>query len=148
MSVFVLAFISSFLFYLYGQKDVHMNWRKKIALFPVFMAGSAGFAVNNSRAVVEGLLNRKSEFVRTPKFKTGNNGEDWTANKYVQKKKIGLSVYVELLLAVYCFVGVVASVYFMEIAALPFQLMYFSGFAIVSIMSLRHAWAGSGSKSK
>ena len=30
------------------------------------MAGSMGFAVNNSRAVLEGLFKRKSEFVRTP----------------------------------------------------------------------------------
>ena len=68
MSVFVLAFISSFLFYLYSQKDIHPDWRKRIVLFPLFMAGSMGFAMNNSRAVFEGLLNRKSEFVRTPKF--------------------------------------------------------------------------------
>ncbi len=71
MSMFVLAFISSFLFYLYSQKDIRADWRKKIVLFPLFMAGSMGFAVNNSRAVFEGLMNRKSEFVRTPKFKSG-----------------------------------------------------------------------------
>ena len=64
LSLFVLAFISSFLFYLYSQKDIRTDWRKKIVLFPIFMAGSMGFAVNNSRAVVEGLLSRKSEFVR------------------------------------------------------------------------------------
>ena len=42
MSVFVFAFIGSFLFYLFSQKDVYADWRKRIFLFPVFMAGSMG----------------------------------------------------------------------------------------------------------
>jgi len=77
MSIFVLAFISTFLFYLYSQKDVHPDWRKRIVLFPVFMAGSMGFALNNSRAVFEGLLNRKSDFIRTPKFKVVGETDTW-----------------------------------------------------------------------
>ena len=140
MAIFVLAFISSFLFYLYSQKDVHADWRKKIALFPLFMAGSMGFALNNSRAVIEGLLNRKSEFVRTPKYKVVNKNDSMSTLKYVNKK-IQLSVYVELILAVYCLIGVVASIYFMELASLPFQLMFFIGFAFVSFTSLRSAHA-------
>ncbi|MCK5087210.1 MAG: glycosyltransferase family 2 protein, partial [Melioribacteraceae bacterium] len=44
MSIFVLAFISSFLFYLYAQKDVYSDWRKRITLFPLFMSGSMGMA--------------------------------------------------------------------------------------------------------
>ena len=31
-----------------------------------------GFAVNNSRAVLEGLFKKKSEFVRTPKYNIKN----------------------------------------------------------------------------
>ncbi len=140
MALFVVAFLSSFIFYLFSQKDVHTDWRKKIALFPLFMAGSMGFALNNTRAVVEGLMSRKSEFVRTPKFKVVVKGEALSAkNKYLAKTKIQPSTYVELLLAVYCLIGVSASIYFMEIAALPFQLMFFIGFATVSIMSLRQA---------
>jgi cellulose synthase/poly-beta-1,6-N-acetylglucosamine synthase-like glycosyltransferase len=139
MAVFVLAFISSFLFYLYSQKDVHADWRKKIALFPLFMAGSMGFALNNSRAVIEGLLNRKSEFVRTPKYKVVDKANAMNKVNYINKK-IQLSVYIELILAVYCFIGVLASIYFMELASLPFQLMFFIGFAFVSFTSLKSAY--------
>ncbi len=138
MSIFVLAFISSFLFYMYAQKDIRADWRKKIILFPLFMAGSMGFAVNNSRAVIEGLLNRKSEFVRTPKFKLESNKDSWLGNKYLNKK-IGFSVIVEALLAVYCFIGVLSSIYFMELAAIPFQVLFFLGFTFVSYTSIKHA---------
>ena len=140
MSIFVLAFISSFMFYLYSQKDIHPDWRKRIVLFPIFMAGSMGFALNNSRAVFEGLMNRKSEFVRTPKFKLTSEKDTWVGKKYLNKK-IGFAVIVELVMAFYCLIGVVSSIYFMEIASLPFQLLFFIGFSFVSITSIRHAFA-------
>jgi len=142
MSVFVLAFISSFMFYLYSQKDIHPDWRKRIVLFPLFMAGSMGLAINNSRAVFEGLMNRKSEFIRTPKFKLVGEGGSWMDKKYLNNK-LGLAVIVETIMAVYCFIGVASSIYFQEIAALPFQLLFFIGFSLVSITSIRHAFAKS-----
>ena len=140
MSIFVLAFISSFMFYLYSQRDIRTDWRKKIVLFPLFMAGSMGFAVNNSRAVIEGLLSRKSEFVRTPKF-NAEDGNNSAAGKKYGNRKIGLSVYVELMMAVYCLIGICSSLYFLEIAALPFQILFFSGFAFVSLTSIKHAYS-------
>lgn len=140
MSVFVVAFLSSFMFYLFAQKDVYTDWRKKIALFPIFMAGSMGFAVNNSRAVFEGLMDRKSEFVRTPKFKLVDKTDTIVSNSsYLSAFKIDSTIFVEIILAFYCLIGVFASIYFMEIAALPFQLMFFLGFSSVAILSIKHS---------
>ena len=140
MSVFILAFMSSFLFYLFAQKDVYTDWRKKIALFPIFMAGSMGFAVNNSRAVFEGLLDRKSEFVRTPKFRIVKKTDTIVNNSsYLSSYGLNSTIMVEIVLALYCSIGVFASIYFMEIAALPFQLMFFLGFASVAGLSIKHS---------
>ncbi len=138
MSVFVLAFIGSFLFYLYSQKSVYADWRRRILLFPLFMAGSMGFALNNSRAVFEGLFKRKSEFVRTPKYAINTKKDSWTGKKYAGLKISWVSI-VEMLLAVYCFFGVISSLYYMEIAAVPFQLLYFLGFFFVSMLSIKNA---------
>lgn len=140
LSMFVLAFIGSFLFYFYSQKDIRADWRKKIVLFPLFMAGSMGFAVNNSRAVIEGLFNWKSEFVRTPKFKVVNQNDSWETKSY-KVKRLDLSVYVEIIMAVYCFIGICSSIYFLEIAALPFQILFFLGFSFVAATSIKHAKA-------
>jgi cellulose synthase/poly-beta-1,6-N-acetylglucosamine synthase-like glycosyltransferase len=139
MSVFVFAFVGSFLFYLFSQRDVYKDWRRRIFLFPLFMAGSMGFAVNNSRAVLEGLMRRKSEFVRTPKYRIEKKRDSWEDKSYVPVKISG-TVVVELLLAVYCLFGVVSSVYYLELAAVPFQLLFFLGFSFVSVMSLKHAF--------
>lgn len=141
MSIFVVAFISSFLFYLYAQKDVYNDWRKRITLFPLFMAGSMGLAVNNSKAVMEGLLDRKSEFVRTPKFKIVNKTDSFVAKKnYRSSSKLNSTLIIEIVLAFYCLIGVFASIYFMEIAALPFHLMFFFGFASVAVLSIKHSF--------
>ena len=137
MSVFIFAFISSFLFYLYSQKDVYPDWQKRIMYFPVFMAGSMGFSVNNTKAVFEGLINKKSEFVRTPKFKIMHNRDSWHDKKYLLTKRIKISTYIEAVLALYCFTGVILSVVYVQIAALPFQLMFASGFGMISYLSIK-----------
>ncbi|MBK6878513.1 MAG: glycosyltransferase [Ignavibacteria bacterium] len=136
MSLFIFAFISSFLFYLYSQKDVYPDWQNRMIYFPVFMAGSMGFSVNNTKAVFEGLLGKKSEFVRTPKYKITGKQESWQGKKYVNKK-LSFTTYIEAFMAVYCFVGVVIAIGTAQIAAVPFQLMFFGGFATVSYLSIR-----------
>ncbi|MBI4417833.1 MAG: glycosyltransferase, partial [Ignavibacteriales bacterium] len=100
MSVFVLAFIGSFLFYLLSQKSIYPDWRRRLLLFPLFMAGSMGFAVNNSRAVFEGLFRRKTEFIRTPKYRIEQKEDSWQQKKYVSSK-INWVVDIEGLLAIY-----------------------------------------------
>ncbi len=140
MSVFVFAFIGSFLFYLYSQKDVYVDWQKRMLLFPLFMAGSMGFAVNNTKAVLEGLFKKESEFVRTPKYNVVMKQDSWLNKKYVPMK-FDFTVIIEILLSLYCLFGVAASIYYLEIAAVPFQLLFSVGFGIVAAMSVKHAWA-------
>ena len=138
MSIFVLASISTFLFYMYAQRAIHLDWRRRLLLFPVFLSGSMGLAVNNTKAVFEALRGKKTEFARTPKYLITSTGDDWKNKKYVQKK-LGGAVILELALALYFVVGIVASIYYLEIAAIPFQLMFLGGFGSVGILSLRHA---------
>jgi cellulose synthase/poly-beta-1,6-N-acetylglucosamine synthase-like glycosyltransferase len=140
MSVFVLASISTFLFYMFAQRAIHLDWRKRLLLFPVFLAGSMGFAVNNSKAVFEALINKKTGFARTPKYKIEGEKDKWTNKKYVQKK-LNWTVVVELLLALYYVAGIAISVYYLEIAAIPFQLLFLLGFGTVGYMSLKHTFA-------
>lgn len=136
MSVFIFAFISSFLFYLYSQKDVYPDWQKRIIYFPVFLAGSMGFSVNNTKAVFEGLLDKKSEFVRTPKYQIMDKKDSWKGKNYVNKK-LSFTTYIEAFLAVYCFAGVVIAIATAQVAAIPFQLMFCGGFTTVSVLSIR-----------
>jgi len=140
MSVFVLASISTFLFYMYAQRAIHLDWRRRLLLFPVFLAGSMGFAVNNTKAVMEALFNIKTGFTRTPKYKIEVENDKWQNKKYVQKK-ISWTIFIELFLALYYVIGIGISAYYLEIAAIPFQLLFLLGFGTVGYMSLKHALA-------
>lgn len=140
MAVFILASVSSFLFYLCAQRDIRGDWKRRILLFPIFMAGTMGLAVNNTKAVLEAIFNKKSEFKRTPKYGVVKKGDSWRRSLY-RFSKIEFGTVVELLLALYFLIGVGISLWLVEIAALPFQLMYLFGFGLAGFLSLRHAWA-------
>lgn len=139
MAVFVLAFLGSFLFYMYSQKAVYRDWQKRMLLFPLFMAGSMGFAVNNTRAVIEGVFKKKSEFVRTPKYSIVDKKDKWHGKHYVPVK-LSFTVILEALLSIYCLFGVGSSIYYLEIAAVPFQLLYTMGFGFVGWLSIGQAF--------
>jgi len=138
MSIFVLASISTFLFYMYAQRAIHLDWRRRLLLFPVFLAGSMGFAINNTKAVIEALIGKKTGFARTPKYKIESQNDQWKYKKYVQKK-FNWTVVFEIFLTFYYVIGIAISLYYLEIAAIPFQLLFLIGFGTVGLMSLRHA---------
>ena len=54
--------------------------------------------------------------------------------------KVNYTVVIEFLLALYCLFGVCASIYYLELAAVPFQLLFSMGFGLVAWLSIRHAW--------
>jgi len=102
------------------------------------MAGSMGFAINNTKAVFEALINKKSEFVRTPKYGIEGDKDKWQDKKYVHKKFVKFSVVLELLVALYSLACVVVSAVTLQISAIPFQLMYTFGFGLVAYLSIKH----------
>lgn len=143
LSVFVLGAIGTFLFYLYAQRAIHWDWQRRLLLFPLFLAGSMGFAVNNTRAVIEALLGKRTAFVRTPKYHIMTPADRWQDKRYVPRQ-LHPQVFIELLLGLYFLVGLGISLYHAELAALPFQMLFMLGFGGIGMLSLRHAVQRSG----
>lgn len=65
--IFVLASWSFVTFYLTAQHALFASVKGSIKYVPCLMALGIGMGVNNSRAVLEALMGKHSEFVRTPK---------------------------------------------------------------------------------
>jgi cellulose synthase/poly-beta-1,6-N-acetylglucosamine synthase-like glycosyltransferase len=139
MTIFVFAFAGLFLFYLYSQKDVYPDWRRRMLLFPLFMAASIGLSLNNTKAVMLGLFNKRTEFIRTPKYQIVNARETWVGKHY-SSVKVNLLVVLEGFLSMYCFYGVLVSIRCVELATIPFQLLFASGYGAVAVLSVKHAW--------
>lgn len=135
-SFFLLSFGSSFLFYTLSQRSLYRDWIKRMWLFPIFMSGSMGFSLNNSRAVLEGLFNKKTPFIRTPKYRL--IGKKGTVMDKKYKTVLDKMVIAELLMAIYCSIGVGIALYYVELGIMPFMLMFFAGFSIIAYLSIKH----------
>jgi cellulose synthase/poly-beta-1,6-N-acetylglucosamine synthase-like glycosyltransferase len=141
ISVFVLAFFGSFLLYLTSQREVYPNWRRRILYFPLFMAGSMGLSLNNTRAILQGLFNRRSEFLRTPKYRIESRQDHFFGKKYFnprdQWRRWPNTGFLEGLLAIYCLTGIGFAIYYGELAAIPFQGLYCFGYVFIAYMSFK-----------
>ncbi len=89
-----------------------------------------------SIAVIEGLLGKKSEFIRTPKFNIESLKENWKQNIYISKI-ISKNTIVEGLLVVYFIFGLYSGYKFNDFALFPFHLMLLFGFSYVFFQSLK-----------
>jgi hypothetical protein len=68
--------------YLFSQRVLYGDWKTRIKYLPFLMCLGTGIAVNNTKAVLEGLLGVKSGFIRTPKYGIQKKGENWKNKHY------------------------------------------------------------------
>ena len=102
----------------------------------IFMSGSMGFSINNTKAVLQGLFKKPTPFIRTPKYRLiGKSGSFSNKNYQISMVK---TVFIEILMAIYSCLGVIISVYYFELGIIPFMLMFSMGFAIIGYLSIKH----------
>jgi hypothetical protein len=133
---FLISFLGSFIFYSISLKHIYSDWKQRLLMFPVFMAGSMGFSINNTRAVIEGLLNYKTPFIRTPKYKL--IGKEGSFSGKIYHMAPDKTVIFELLMALYSSVGIVVAFYYLELGIIPFMSLFFFGFGIIGYLSIKH----------
>lgn len=144
MSFFVVSTLIFFICYWYMYKKSHGNTFKDfvqyVVLFFTFFSIAMGFSLQNSIAVIEGHLGKRSEFVRTPKFNISSIPDNWKNNKYLRKKP-SLNVILEGLLMIYFAFGMYSAFIVGDqggdFGLFPFHLMLFLGFGFVFFNSLK-----------
>lgn len=127
------TFAPSFL-YIVSQKIGYKNWRQRSLFIPALMFIGCGLAINNTKAVLEALLNMKSDFIRTPKYGVVTRGKSMTVKNYTSP--MTLIFISEILLSIYCFIGFMQYTNNSKFVFGPFLLMYAIGFFYVGILSL------------
>ena len=137
LSFFIVSLFASFMFYLYAQKEIYANWKRKILLFPIFLVGSMGFSINNTKAVLEGMFSDNNEFIRTPKFNIKEKTDSFFDKKYRVDFKKNSIVFIEFLLSLYSLTAILIAVSLKEYSAIPFAAMYFLGFTIIFYLSFK-----------
>ena len=134
--VFLFASLSVISFYLVAQgAQSKWGWLKAIPYLPLLLALGIGMSINNGKAVIEALLNKKSDFVRTPKYGVENRS-DATKQKAHYKAGKSLCLWIEVAITLYFGFLVGLAISRGQWASLPFLMLFFSGFAYVAAGSL------------
>ncbi len=143
MSFFVVSTIIFFICYWTMYKKSYgsgiKNFIQYVVMFFTFFSIAMGFSLQNSIAVLEGHIGKRSEFVRTPKFNINSITDSWKGNKYLHKK-ISFNVIFEGILMIYFAFGMYSAFIVGDqggdFGLFPFHLMLFIGFGYVFFKSL------------
>ncbi len=144
LPLFIASTCSVGSFYMVAQRDLYPEgWVSRIKYIPFLMAAGIGLSVINAKAVIEALLDVKSEFVRTPKYRVEGRDTTWEQKRY--KRRSGWIPFVELGLAVYFLYSTAYSMSIQNYLTVPFLLLFFAGYVYMGTLSLlqaplRRAW--------
>jgi cellulose synthase/poly-beta-1,6-N-acetylglucosamine synthase-like glycosyltransferase len=132
--LFLAATASVGNFYMVSQRELYSDWRQRLKYLPFLMSIGIGLCVNNTRAVLEALFRKESEFERTPKYGIERTGDEWAGKKYHQS--VGIQPLVEVALGLYftatVFYALSNGIYF----TLPFLMLFQIGFLYTGLLSI------------
>jgi len=110
---------------------------KFIFLFPIFLSLSMGLSLHNSIAVLQGLVGKKSAFIRTPKFNIKTITDKLNSHSYIQKKISKITI-LEGLFALYFIIGLIGSIYAESYYFILFHALLAVGYSTIFILSIKH----------
>ncbi len=123
--------------YWYSQRELYQDWRQRLRAMPFLMLLGTGIAVNNSKAVFEGLFGRRNRFVRTPKFRIESRSDEWVGKGY--RLPLPWIVIVELGFFLYSGFGLWLAFHRGTYLIIPFIALYTFGMGCVAALGLWQA---------
>ena len=139
--LFAAATLSVCNFYIVSQRELYPeSWKSRLKYLPFLMSIGIGLCVNNTRAVLEALFKKESEFARTPKYGIERDSDEWAGKKYHQT--VGVQSIIELALGLY-FTGTVFYALINQIyGTLPFLMLFQIGFLYTGLLSILQQFTG------
>ena len=135
LPLFMASTFSISSFYLVSQRELFpRKWYRALIYLPFLMALGIGLTVTNTRAVLEALLGKKSEFARTPKYHVESKKDKVRANKY--RRGLGWVPWVELLIGCYFAITVYYAIENENYSTVPFLILFVVGYWYTGLMSL------------
>ncbi|HEY0873232.1 MAG TPA: cellulose synthase family protein [Vicinamibacterales bacterium] len=138
--LFAAATMSFCNFYMVSQRELYPDWKARLKYLPFLMSIGIGLCVNNTRAVIEAMFGKQSEFARTPKYGIERDSDDWVGKKYHQS--VGVQPMIELALGLYftatVFYALANGIY----GTLPFLMLFQVGFLYTGLLSIFQQFTG------
>ena len=138
--LFCAATLSVSNFYVVCQRELHKDWVVRLKYLPFLMSIGIGLCVNNTRAVIEALIGKRTEFARTPKYCIERANDDWVGKKY--RQTVAIQPVIEIALGFYftatVFYALANGIY----GTLPFLVLFQVGFLYTGLLSIVQQFAG------
>jgi cellulose synthase/poly-beta-1,6-N-acetylglucosamine synthase-like glycosyltransferase len=138
--LFFAATMSVCNFYIVCQREIHSDWVSRLRYMPFLMSIGIGLCVNNTKAVLEALFDKKTEFARTPKYHIEGNSDEWASKKY--RQSVTVQPLIELGLGFYftatVFYALANGIY----GTLPFLVLFQVGFLYTGLLSIVQQFDG------
>ena len=138
--LFFAATFSFCNFYVVCQREVHKDWIVRLKYVPFLMSVGIGLSINNTRAVLEALFNKQSEFARTPKYRIEGDADEWVGKRY--RQSVAVQPLVELALGLYFTATVFYALANQIYGTVPFLILFQVGFLYTGLLSIVQQYAG------
>lgn len=113
------------------------GWKEKAWQFFFLNFFAAGITVNNTVAVIDAVLGKKNEFLRTPKFGIVKRGDSWRNKEYVLP--FTKTTLLEIFFALYGCIAVFVSIFSGNAILAPITAIPTIGFIYVAYLSMAHS---------
>jgi len=135
LPLFLASTFSISSFYLVSQRELFpKTWPRALLYLPFLMALGIGLSITNTRAVLEALLGKQTEFARTPKYRVESKIDRMRAKKY--RRRLGWVPWLELLIGGYFALTVYYAVVNENYITVPFLILFVLGYWYTGLMSL------------
>ena len=118
--------------YWFSQKHTGIPWHFRLIRIPLLMITGVGIAISNARAVIEALIGKQSDFIRTPKM--GN------APLKTYRVKMPILPLLEIALSGYCWYSVFQFFPLGKWFVAPFLFINALGFGYIGFLGLMQSW--------
>jgi cellulose synthase/poly-beta-1,6-N-acetylglucosamine synthase-like glycosyltransferase len=133
--LFLASTFSISSFYLVSQRELFPGkWFRALLYLPFLMALGIGLTVTNTRAVLEALVGKQSDFARTPKYHVESKKDKVRDKKY--RRRLGWVPWAELLIGCYFAMTVYYAVDNENYITVPFLILFVVGYWYTGLMSL------------
>jgi cellulose synthase/poly-beta-1,6-N-acetylglucosamine synthase-like glycosyltransferase len=139
LPLFLASTCSISSFYLAAERALYpKTWKRTFWYLPFVMAIGIGLSVRNAVGVIEAIVGKKSEFVRTPKYRVEAGGQQQGAwlKKKSYRKSAGWMPYAEIALGIYFAGAIVYAIQNENYATVPFFVLFVWGYLYTGLMSL------------
>ena len=118
------------------HKMYKKNWKTHAKALPYLLVYSIGMSVNNTVAVFDGVVGKKNEFLRTPKYGIVKNDDDWRDKAY--NLPFTKTTLLELFFAVYGILGIFIAIFSNNPIFVPIIGLQAVGFFYIALISFSH----------